>query len=188
MKKILLAATLVAACTTANAQVWLGGYATYSNNTSKNDISKTESTYRTISFQPTIGYDLNEDWSIYATIELGQHSNTYKNLSNSDSWDNSYGLGLYARRYWGVADKLRLYVRGGASYAINHVHGESENGQTIGIVFGPGASYKLTDHISLEANFGSLNYTHRSTKRNGTQTLNDIELHTTVGLGVAYYF
>jgi hypothetical protein len=169
MKKALLTFALAAFAFTASAQWVMGGQIGFGHNGAHNDTYTAGSTSTTaVAVQPKLGYNLNENWQIGATIVVG-YDYTRNYTMNEDSYNSTgnlqFGISPYARYTYGIWKKWNLFVEGSFVFGMspettthtyangNEVGTGVKNGDDvtmlrIGIV--PGLNCKLSDSFSLD--------------------------------------
>lgn len=160
MKKLFMLATLMAAATgMASAQMWVGGSVILSSNDSKeNKIDRSASRF---AFNPTVGYDLNEKLSVAVSLSYNHQSNKTENEIYSSSYhSNNFSISPFLRYHYMEWGKLRAFVDGGITYAINNVCNSDNDTQSIRPFIQPGFAYELNDRFAIETMFGNLSYTH----------------------------
>ncbi|MCH7414875.1 hypothetical protein MM213_15350 [Belliella sp. R4-6] len=99
------------------------------NNTERSDIiynsgSNYESSQFThaIDFSPRMGYMLSNHWLIGADINLGKlkYSSDQFHIGSSPSnikqWIDSYGFGLFTRRFFDMDENLQIFAEGRIGY------------------------------------------------------------------------
>jgi hypothetical protein len=137
----------------------LGG--DFSASTSKQKFGTNESKNSGITFSPLAGKAVKDNLfiGIYASLGYGKSENTPV-FSKASS--NSYGAGLFVRKYGVIKNNLYGFLQGnlGFNYAksSNEQTGfSSENKQSAaGINISPGLSYKISKKIHLEAGLRDL--------------------------------
>lgn len=168
MKKALLTFALAAFAFTASAQWIMGGQIGFNHQSAHDDNYLPGSTSSTtFAVQPKVGYNLNENWQIGATIVFGyDYTRNYAGADNTyASWaDLQIGISPYARYSYGVWKKWSLFVEGSIIFGMTpestrytYVNG-NETGNVkmgndvtfLGIGLVPGMNYKLSDKFSLD--------------------------------------
>ena len=167
MKKVLLTFALAAFAFTASAQWIAGGQIGFNHQGAHDDNYLPGSTSATsFAVQPKVGYNLNENWQIGATIVFGyDYNRAYMGADNTynSQVDLQFGISPYARYSYGVWKKWSLFVEGSfifgmspKSTAYNVVNGnenstELNNDVTfLGVGLVPGMNCKLSDKFSLD--------------------------------------
>ncbi len=153
MKKIYAIAVVAMMTITANAQVFVGGGASFSSvkATEKADATKTTS------IVPEIGYNFNDQWT--AGVNLG-----FASVKTGDAdAKNAFGVGAYGRYHFCQAGPLKVFAEVGADYTTYNKDG----GNNFSVAFRPGLTYYLADNWSLTAKTGLIGYSKDSSKRGG---------------------
>lgn len=160
MKKIFTLALLMAAATgIASAQVWVGGSINISDSEAESNDNKNIS--KQISFQPTVGYDLNEKLSVGVSLSYSHNSmSTNHNNITLNHNINNFSIRPFVRYHYMEWGKLRAFVDGGVGYSLSNVCNDDNDYQSLSVFIQPGFSYDLNDRFSIETSFGNLSYTH----------------------------
>lgn len=159
MKKILLMAAFAVATLTANAQVWVGGSLGFNSVTPKDGDAAT-----TISFAPTVGYNLSDNLAI--AIELGVVSENKFATGNGAS---KFGMTVapFARYTFFKSGIASLFIDGGFglnTYKYDISGSDSQTGWHVGVR--PGLAISLSEKCSIVATMGYLGY-QKGNKANG---------------------
>ncbi len=142
-----------------SAQVWVGGHIAINHTDESMDLS--DHTYNTVTFAPTIGYDLNEKLALAASLVYSHGSqSTETKIGTMGVGTNSYTFEPFVRYSFAEMGQLRFFVDGGLIYGITHSNGIKGNMLKAGAFITPGVSYSLNERISLVAGFGGVNYSH----------------------------
>ena len=188
MKKILLTLALVAFGMTASAQWVMGGQIGFGHNGTHNDNYTAGSTSTTaVAVQPKLGYNLNENWQIGATIVVGYDYT--RNYGGAEDTYNStanlqFGISPYVRYTYGIWKKWNLFVEGSFVFGMSpetttyaYVNGNEvgnvKNGDdvtflSVGII--PGLNCKLSDKFSLDLYLDVASLTWNMVNTNGFDT------------------
>jgi hypothetical protein len=190
-----------------------------SGNTSSNldsNNKNTNSNFR-FTFTPEVGFFISDNFAIGANINLGVYNTTTnsKNLTSliyTQTSDNqfTYGLGIFARRYFKIADKFIFFLNGNISYAIitekdNLTSNNpgfipptetTPNTDKISVNINPGMVYFVTPKLGIETSFGSLYYNLSTSKNKKVSYDNHISNSiyglnlnvSTFAIGLHYYF
>ena len=179
MKKVFMFFVLLLATSTAlTAQVFVGGGLGFSSDGGKTTTGSTEikdPTTTSFSFQPTVGYFLNDKFAFGLSLAIGGTNISGVNAFNQD-YENkttSWSVFPFARYYFLTFDKLSFYAQGSlmfggqdSSVTVGSTTTNSPYVAKIGFNVFPAVQYCLSDNLGLFANlnFLSLNYTHSSQK------------------------
>ena len=155
-KKLLLLSSLVlSTCTVLQAQNYAVGGSVKAWHNHQDGITS-------FSVAPDIGYTLSDKW--YIGTALG-----YSYLKKEEIRTNSVSLMPYARYFYYVSGKLKLFVDSTAGISLDKSDSEQMS-SSWQAGFKPGVIFGLTERFCLAAGFGFLGY--RGT--NGeTNTLGD---------------
>jgi opacity protein-like surface antigen len=148
--------------------IWLGGQAGYSQSSDKSgSITNQKQTGFTIS--PAVGKAVKDN----LIVGIAANYLHYKTKSDQGSSrkDDTYGGGLFVRKYIPVVS--RLYIFGDARAYFNRVKSEDKSGGyttkikgvDVGIAVTPGVSYAVTKSIQIETGLNSLFNTRYSTRK-----------------------
>jgi hypothetical protein len=147
--------------------LWLGGGIGFSQSKSDNTINQDQKT-KSFNISPAVGKAIKEN--LIAGIRLGYSKNTQEsgiaNLNDYKTTSQSYGGGIFLRKYVPVVNRLYIFGEGTASYyqnketrdeMYNSVKTSTESkGWSTGLSFTPGVSYGITKKLQLETGFNSL--------------------------------
>jgi opacity protein-like surface antigen len=148
--------------------IWLGGQAGYSQSSDKSgSITNQKQTGFTIS--PAVGKAVKDNLIVGIAANYVHYKT--KSGQGSSRKDNTYGGGLFIRKYIPVVS--RLYIFGDARAYFNRVKSEDESGGytskikgvDVGIAVTPGVSYAVTKSIQIETGLNSLFNTRYSTRK-----------------------
>lgn len=179
MKKILVILTAATIAAAANAQVYVGGSLGVNYNTSNRvkspaaeafgSGSTTKTTNTTLTFTPTIGYLINDKWSVGLDLNLEWKKNTDDRLpggavtSDTQSrnvlgWDVRpfVRYTIFKIKKFGIDAKLAGGV-GGSRETI--LAGKSDDASVInylnyGVLLSPVLTFDINEHFSLESSLG----------------------------------
>jgi len=188
MKKILLLAVVMFASLNASAQFYVGGSVGFGS-VKPTGGSDSEFTFRIL---PEFGYNLNDQWSVGATlgyqkgfpydgqnIGVGDFSNQY-----AYSKVEVFTIAPYARYTAAEWDMVKFFFDGGLSF------GSIKDGGTIikvGVM--PGVAINLTDEISFVAHLGFAGFENFSPKGDGKSGSNfGIDFSNNCAFGVYFNF
>jgi len=155
------------------------------------------------SFRPNCGYFIKDNLAVGADLNFTNSTThyVYENVDDSKIKSNTYGLGVFARRYVSIYDNFKFFLNGRIGYDYTRESYDSGNGDNtshtnqISLGVAPGLVYFVNSHISIESQFGSLYYTHSDgvseENSDAKSHSNDygISLNTTsLYFGLSYYF
>lgn len=201
MKKVLLSAIAVMAFGFANAQedsttgfakgdLFMSGSFGYSS-TKTGDVKSNQ-----FSIAPKAGYFVTNNIAVGG--QLGYLSGTDTNidgLGNEVDTDSSiFTVGAFGRYYFTPARNFSFFGHLGFDYATLKSETEGVEGENkadgFQIALAPGISYFVSDHIALEATFGTLGYS--TYEQDGAEDSTDsFELSadlTNITFGILYKF
>jgi opacity protein-like surface antigen len=148
---------------------WLGGQLGYSQSSDKSgSITNNKQTGFTIS--PAVGTAVKDN--LIVGIAANYLHYKIKSDQGSSRKDDTYGGGLFIRKYIPVVS--RLYIFGDARAYFNRVKSEDISGGgystkikgvDVGIAVTPGVSYAVTKSIQIETGLNSLFNTRYSTRK-----------------------
>lgn len=150
--------------------VWVGGSIGYSQ--SKNDFKDPiVQDYKTSSFNvsPAIGFVVKDNLVVGFRLTYG-HDKTKNNSSISESKTNSYGGGIFVRKYIPIISRLYLFGEASAAYTASkgdetwkeYVNGSYVNvkkttkGLGTNLNVTPGLAVAITKKFQLETSLNSL--------------------------------
>jgi hypothetical protein len=224
MKKALLVAIAVITISygysqTEKGNMLIGGQISISGNTSSALDSMSLNTTRSTSFSliPNVGFFICNNFAIGASLNFGISNTTYKDedlpssiYTQTSASDYTYGIGVFARKYFKIADKFMFFINGGISYSyLTGKTTETTNSPNIDILsnnippqtdkisvnINPGLVYFISPKLGIETSFGSLYYNYTTTKNKNVSYDNHdnnssygINLNiSTLSLGLHYY-
>jgi hypothetical protein len=140
--------------------IWLGGQASFNQSSEKTLGSSTTNKTTGFSINPTIGKAVKEN--LVVGISVGYWHSKNKTGSTTNSKFNSYGGGVFIRKYIPVISNLYLFgdARLNVSRGIEKVYASSGYGKNkywnIAISATPGIAYAVTKNIQIESGVNSL--------------------------------
>lgn len=148
MKKILLLAVVAVMAVSASAKNWyLGGSLGYSHEEQEIEGEKLKGDV--FSIAPELGYNLNENWAVGASLNYTWVKDAY----------NMFAINPYARyTYFRTENNLvNLFVDGG--FGIGYQKPDEGDSTTVwNIGFKPGIALNVTEKFSFVAHVGFLGY------------------------------
>lgn len=175
MKKFLLAAALVVASLSANAQVYLGGgISLHSEDPGEGD------TKTTINLVPELGYKLDDKLSI--GVKLG-----YEHSKQGDKSSNDYTFEPYVRYTFAKWNKVGVFGEAGFGYTHFEDKVEKEydhatvtaktkaNKWYIGVR--PGVSIDVTNNLTFLTKIGWVGYSSYKLDADGAKAQTDLGLN-----------
>lgn len=142
MKKVFLTLALMVTTMVASAQFYVGGGIGYSK-TKAGDIEST-----VFSITPEIGYVLNEDWAIGATL----------GFENQEDVSKTFAIEPYVRYTLFKAGGFSLFADGCVGFGtVKPEGGDNSTIWSVGVQ--PGISYKINKDFSVCAHIGWLGHT-----------------------------
>jgi opacity protein-like surface antigen len=176
---------------TNKGSIMLGGSVGYNSSTNKttNSVSSSSdrsNSYRTVSFNPSIGYFIMNNFVVGLNIDLNQNRTVYDYRQSSPPiakqtyTDKSTGLGLFATKYFMLNTTFGFYA------GINAGTGQSKKKQTTTNMSGSetstdskgssmyarinaGVTYFPAKHISLQAGIGNIGWNSSTTDDNNNK-------------------
>lgn len=179
MKKVLFAIAAMVACVTANAQLWVSGSASISNQSRWND-DKAATSWK---ISPLIGYALDDALE----VGLGLHLYGYGKDDNSEF---DFGIAPFARYTLLSEGDFSMFVQGFVEFYSNSEKNPDLKGKNFGLGIEPGIKYTLTDNFAIVATFGGLTYYHYDLTEFGNRRQNEYYcgLFSTLNFGLVYSF
>ena len=175
MKRIVLS-TLILFCiaSVANAQITKGTKLLGGNLSTSLSKSDTEPLNRQfgITINPSLGFTYKDNHVIGFTATYGHSDSRYQ---NTRSESDTYGAGVFYRRYLTLGKGFYLFGQANAGYTLydaDQYSHQSFNGQksrqhNMGISLYPGVAFAVNKRIHLELgmnNLATLNYSTNTTK------------------------
>jgi hypothetical protein len=153
----------------------LGGGIGY--NSHKNDTNAGTSISKQNNFfiSPAIGVAVKENTIVGGDLYFGTQLQENINNNNAKYTLNSYGAGMYIRKYLPVAK--RLYIFGQGRMGANYSNGKSaqavdykstSKGYDVNIGIYPGVSFQVNKKLHLETGFNNLLYAQYSQTKTKT--------------------
>ncbi len=190
MKKLLLiAAVAVFGFTNVNAQddKTVGGFAEgdfyASGSIGYNSTEVGDFDVNSFTFSPSVGYFINENIALEATLIFGSSETTADFEGDSVGVDNStFGGGLGATYFFTPSNQFSFTIGAGASYTSTKsefdVDGSEElTTNTFGIAVAPGVNYFISECIALRASVGALSYTSSKLDVDGAESVNSFNIN-----------
>lgn len=174
MKKLVMMAVMAIVAVSASAQVYLGGSLGYKNV----DMESKEDALNTLTINPEIGYNLDDNWAIGIGLGFGYSK-------QGDASTTTFTVNPYARYTFARIDKVKFFLDGSVEFGtVKPKDVDAQNAWGIGIK--PGIAFDVNDKISLVAHVGFLGYedTH---KIDGNKTFG-LNLDNNLSLGFYYNF
>jgi hypothetical protein len=140
--------------------IWLGGQASYNQSSEKSLGSPTTNKTTGFSINPAIGKAVKDN--LVVGISAGYWHSKNKTGSTTNSNYNSYGAGVFIRKYIPVISNLYLFgdARVNVSRGIEKGYSTSGNSKNkywnIAISATPGIAYAVTKNIQIETGVNSL--------------------------------
>lgn len=143
--------------------VWVGGSIGYNQSKSKMDTTIYKSS--TVNINPGVGIVVKDNLVVGISL-LYRQQKTNNYLSKEYEKYETYGVGLFVRKYFPVIN--RLYVFGDAGVNYNHTKGSTEQtnyptinkttskGWLAGVNITPGVSFAVTKKFHLETSLSNL--------------------------------
>jgi opacity protein-like surface antigen len=167
-----------------SAQIFVGGSVSFNSSSNSNTVGSTTTTdYTSYSFglSPMVGYELNDQLSVGASIGMNLSGREYPNSNNKSKYSNStFDITPFVR--YTLFEISNVSVFGQGSIGLSFGSNSTSTTNTIGgsssttIVEGstnvfslgvsPGISYKFSDKISIQAFLGSIYYNNSTSKDN----------------------
>lgn len=210
MKKVLLVALFVGAIS-LNAQnsendkriipkgTWnIGGDFSFglSNiESSSGDDVTVESDRTTLSLFPRVGYAFDDNWMLGLKAGYGYSHFENDNNENFEGKTESITVAPYARRYFGVGNKLLFYLQGELGYAGSWSESfgdmtprSTSSADEFYVAFRPGVTFFVSNRLAFESSIGALRYSTIKRDRFRSKTF-ELNLDSSNLLfGLSYYF
>lgn len=154
---------------------WLGGQIGYSQSSDKNG-AVTNSKQSSFTISPAVGIAVKDNL-IVGIVANYAHSKT-ESYPNSSRKDNTYGGGVFVRKYIPVVNRFYIFGDARAYFSSVKTEDKSSNNTTtkgydVGLSVTPGVSFAVTKSIQIETGFNSLfntRYSNRKQKQAFTET------------------
>lgn len=156
--------------------IWLGGQASFNQSSEKSLGSSTTNKTTGFSINPAIGKAIKEN--LVVGISAGYSHSKNKTGSATNSTFNSYGAGVFIRKYIPVISNLylfgdaRLFVNRGIEKGYPAAGLIKNKYWNIAISATPGIAYAVTKNIQIESGVNSL-FSAVYQKRDSKQGLNE---------------
>ncbi|MDC6365494.1 MULTISPECIES: outer membrane beta-barrel protein [Flavobacteriaceae] len=209
MKKVLLV-TLFVGAISLNAQnsendkriipkgTWnIGGDFSFglSNLESSSGDVTVESDRTTISLFPRVGYAFDDNWMVGLKTGYGYSRFENENNGNFEGKGESITVAPYARRYFGVGNKLLFYLQGELGYtgSWSESFGDmtprsTSSADEFYVAFRPGVTFFVSNRLAFESSIGALRYSTIKRDRFRSKTF-ELNLDSSNLLfGLSYYF
>jgi outer membrane protein len=192
MKKILFSLCLaLSIVSSVSAQFFIGGslgLTTQSGKTTRGSTSTDDDSYARFNFSPKAGFYLNDRFAIGLSLNYSTYSRTTPKEGTTPEEvysESEIGFAPFVRYHFVEMGALSLFGEG--SLALSFGSSSDKNGTvttdgpkttTFGINIGPGVSYKLSDHVAVEAMIGNISFINTSSKRDiptGTGTTEEMK-------------
>jgi hypothetical protein len=164
-KTLLLACTIVSFATISHAQikkgsVLLGGGISVGKSTTETNSEEGKS--NSISFSPAVGLAIKDNWVVGLFAGISNYENRPSTVTSKQTIE-SFGGGLFVRRYNSLGKGFYLYGHGAISYSnfsqrqmpsTDFQMNYSSKG--VGIYISPGVAYAVSNRFHLEASLNNL--------------------------------
>jgi len=191
MKKVLMSALIVASVFGAKAQsgtVLVGGDVDFSSSKVKGTDVKNNS----ISFNPYVGYQFNNNWTAGITAAL----NSSKNESGiNESKNNSYAAGPFLRYTQPLSNIFSVYgqvegLYGGYKSKLTNgnVTTTTAEGNTLGVNLFPAVFINLKNSFGLNFNVGGISYSNNDPKGGPSNNTFNVNFGKSVAIGLSKNF
>ncbi|GAA4320053.1 hypothetical protein GCM10023115_46850 [Pontixanthobacter gangjinensis] len=152
----------------------LGGSVGVNSNNSDNENSEYENFGFTL--RPQAGYFINDN--LAAGLTLGYHysRNKYTRPDElQEATNNAFTIAPYLQKYFAISGSFSFNLTGFLEYTRstskndydNCLNCQKDTRNLYGIALRPGLSYLLSDKFSLDANLGTLQYSHSEFREDG---------------------
>lgn len=150
MKKIILSALVAVCALSANAQFWGGGKLGFN----VKDYDLTPETEMTLSISPEVGYTINENWDVAASLNFDILNNRggVKDVNLT-----TFEIEPYARYTFAEAGIAKFFVDGYVGFGSVKPKGFDAT-TTFKIGVRPGVKVALSDDVCLVSTIGNLGY------------------------------
>jgi hypothetical protein len=143
----------------------LGGQVGFSTTKSKTENSGNDRTQTGLNVSPAAGKAIKDNLVLGFDAVYTHNRDKTDNVTYSGAKANSYGAGVFLRKYIPLIDRLYLFGQGrlGASYSQTSNNSSpgsyyDTKGLSIGIGFYPGVSFAVSKKVHLESGFNNLAY------------------------------
>jgi len=180
-------------------QKMIGGGLTFTTSTQKPTYADGKYTTSFFTITPEIAFGLKNNWIVGGGLgyaHTGQKHNTP--LASTKSVINVITAGVLVRKFHPLTDNVGIFGQldvaagFGKGKETNVQGGNSFTAKTdqsmVTSALRPGFYFKATKKIILEANFGGLGYTSRTSKPDGGQktTTTEFNFHLTSSIGLGF--
>jgi len=150
-------------------------------------------------FYPATFYTLNEKWGVGGGIYYDMTTSKTEGGYDTKYTTSTFGFEPAVRYYGKISDRVNCYAQGGINIAGGTSKSEYDGGDPTtynnfywGLEAHPGIMWNIKSKTYLDFSYGSLNYTHSTSKQKDTdnKTSDDsflLNLNTWT-LGVALYY
>ena len=211
MKKIILSLTALLSIAFANAQSKSEGFSKGSfyltggiGFTSTDDQGTSASSFK---FAPAASYFVSNNFAIGAKLGINSTKSTeygvdvpqlgYLDFGGDalEVKENTTSFGVFGRYYFTPSSKFSVFGNAGLDYSSTKwtVDGSTADDKfnTIEFAVSPGVNYFLSNHFSMEAQFGKLGYSSAKWSTDGAKATStfglDLDL-STISFGLNYKF
>jgi opacity protein-like surface antigen len=198
LKQLLASVIICAVSFTTKAQigkgsVWLGGAIGY-NSTKNNNNTSPDRKNQTFTATPGIGIAIKENTVAGVDLTFG-HSKQENDESTGvpERKTNTYGIGVFVRRYVPVISRLYIFGQGRAGYSFTKstdIIGSGERkteSWSTGLTFNPGVSFAVNNKIQLETGLNNLLYVQYSKSKNIINESNNFSAGVSLENGSTFY-
>lgn len=153
------------------------GIKNFSDKKSYTNSNEFDDNYFNFSIAPKIGYAINDNFILGLGFAYNYSERDYEGIVEQaitiNSWTtNSYSVFPYVKKFFPIAKKLSLHLVAETRFSIENISYESSRNdyntitkaETFSINIRPGVNYRITNKFMLQANFGSLGYSHSNEK------------------------
>ena len=179
----------------------LGGSLSIGGAHANNNDQFSANQYDNFSFnvRPDIGYFFADNFQAGAQLGYGFSKSSFERATIDENRNNSLAFSPYLRKFFSLGSKFAISLTGSLEYSIHQtdeytddIHVGQRRSESYGVSAQPGIFFLLNEKVSLNANIGSLYYTHSKDSRDGedTQFYNQYGLNASlnnVWLGIRYY-
>lgn len=197
LKHLLAFIIFCAASFTTKAQigkgsVWLGGAIGF--NSSKNDNNTApDSKKQSFTATPGIGIAIKDNTVAGVDITYGHSKQENDESGITERKTNTYGLGVFVRRYVPVISRLYIFGQARAGYSFQKVDDIIGSGKSkteswnTGLTFNPGVSFAVNNKIQLETGLNNLLYVQYSKSKNIVNESNNFSAGVSLENGSTFY-
>ena len=188
MKKLFITLAFVAAAFFAQAQLFVGGSAGFTN--TKDPLHSNAEKITTISVLPTVGFMFSDNMGV--GVDFGM--NYTKEKAAGDKKTTEYVVCPYFRYVFAEVDNFKFYGDLKADLKFGKVKEDGADDvktSTFGVGVVPGMSYNLTDNISMVASLNILRLGYTQTKEGDAKQKEfgfGVNENTPLNIGFVYTF